>query len=222
MGGIGMGMNGAVLSLVIIIVYVIALMSYCEGQIFQTDINKLEDYDSKLMDARTVAFISLVWSENVRSYVSRSFDQPVWINIWGNKAMQKAIILAQVALYVAVLLPGFSDMILGLRGVAVGINGWLLALIGPVGCVVLCEICKLITKMQKQAYQQETALRRKAKEEEDRSSRVVRQHSQAPTKVKSSAKMAVAHEGDAPPARPPAKKVLQQNKKGVAQCLPIC
>jgi len=40
--------------------------------------------DSKLMDARTVAFISLVWSENVRSYTSRSFDQPAWINLFGN------------------------------------------------------------------------------------------------------------------------------------------
>merc|ERR1711878_138324 len=105
---ISMVMNGAVLSLVIIVVYVIALTTYCDGKVFQTDINQLEDYDNKLMDARTVAFISLVWSENVRSYVSRSFDQPVWINLWGNKAMQKAIILAQVCLYVAVLVPGFS------------------------------------------------------------------------------------------------------------------
>merc|ERR1719251_113842 len=50
---ISMVMNGAVLSLVIIVVYVIALMNYCDGKIFQTDINQLEDYDNKLMDART-------------------------------------------------------------------------------------------------------------------------------------------------------------------------
>merc|ERR1712038_1195976 len=184
MGGIGMGMNGAVLSLVIIIVYVIALMSYCDGKVFQTDINQLEDYDSKLMDARTVAFISLVWSENVRSYVSRSFDQPVWVNLWGNREMQKAIVLAQICLYVAVLCPGFSDLILKLRGIQVGLTGWLLALVGPVGCVVLCEICKLLTKMQKDNYQAELAKRQK----EQAGAGVVRAVSSrgVPTKVKSS------------------------------------
>merc|ERR1712165_58791 len=52
-----MVMNGAVLSLVIIIVYVIALMDYCEGRILQVDINELKGYNDKLMDARTVAFI---------------------------------------------------------------------------------------------------------------------------------------------------------------------
>merc|ERR1719512_59963 len=86
---ISMVLNGAVLSLVIIVVYVIALRQYCDGMILQSDINMLEDYDNKLMDARTVAFISLVWSENVRSYVSRSFDQPVWVNLWGNYQMKR-------------------------------------------------------------------------------------------------------------------------------------
>merc|ERR1719512_428358 len=163
-----MVMNGAVLSLVIIIVYVIALRQYCDGQIFQTEINKIEDYDNKLMDARTVAFISLVWSENVRSYVSRSFDQPVWVNLWGNYQMQKAIIMAQVALYLAVLLPGFSDLILKLRGVDVGLYGWLLALVGPIGCVVLCEVCKLITKAQKQAYQKDLEQRQQTEAQQIR------------------------------------------------------
>merc|ERR1719512_343698 len=102
---LSMVMNGAVLSAVIIVVYVIALMHYCDGMILQSDINMLEDYDNKLMDARTVAFISLVWSENVRSYTSRSFQNPVWHNFLGNSNMQKAIILAQVALYLAVLVP---------------------------------------------------------------------------------------------------------------------
>merc|ERR1719293_587850 len=49
---ISMVMNGAVLSLVIIVVYIIALLNYCEGRVFQVDINQLDDYDSKLMDAR--------------------------------------------------------------------------------------------------------------------------------------------------------------------------
>merc|ERR1719471_1724029 len=152
-----MFMNGAVLSLVIIVVYVISLIKYCDGMILQSDINEIPDYNNKLMDARTVAFISLVWSENVRSYTSRSFDQPVWVNLWGNVQMQKAIVMAQIALYLAVLLPVFSDLILGLRGIAIGGEGWLLAVLGPVGCVILCEICKLITKYQKEQYQQQLA-----------------------------------------------------------------
>merc|ERR1719450_1880313 len=105
-------MNGAVLSAVIIGVYIVSLMHYCDGQVFQADIDKLEDFDSKLMDARTVAFISLVWSENIRSYTSRSFDKPVWHDILGNVNMQKAIIMAQICLYAAVLLPFFSTDIL--------------------------------------------------------------------------------------------------------------
>jgi len=159
---ISMVMNGAVLSLVIVIVYIIALTIYCDGEIFQVAIGQIDNYESKLMDARTVAFISLVWSENVRSYTSRSFDKPVWVNLLGNREMQKAIILAQMCLYIAVLVPGFSDMILGLRGVAVGPKGWLLALVGPIGCVILCELCKCITKMQKEVYQAQLALRQEA------------------------------------------------------------
>merc|ERR1719471_2407597 len=186
-----MFMNGAVLSLVIIVVYVISLIKYCDGMILQSDINEIPDYNNKLMDVRTVAFISLVWSENVRSYVSRSFDQPVWVNLLGNMQMQKAIVMAQVALYLAVLVPGFSDLILGLRGVEVGIYGWLLALVGPVGCVVLCELCKLITKAQKRNYQQQLA--HKQEVEAQGGARMVHKassHRAAPTKIKSSAKLA--------------------------------
>merc|ERR1719367_1011586 len=188
---ISMVMNGAVLSAVIILVYIIALFNYCDGQIFQTNINQLENYKEKLMDARTAAFISLVWSEHVRAYGSRSFDQPVWVNLFGNMQMRKAIVMAQVCLYLAVLLPVFSDLILGLRGVAVGAYGWLLALVGPVGCVVLCELCKLITKMQKQTYQAQLALRQEA--EAQGASMVVRKLSSqrsTPTKIASSAKIA--------------------------------
>merc|ERR1711972_1150796 len=126
----------------------------------QSDINALEDYDNKLMDARTVAFISLVWSENVRSYTSRSFQNPVWVNFLGNASMQKAIFLAQAALYAAVLIPFFSDRILGLRGIAVGLWGWGVALLGPIGCVILCELCKLITAWQSRQYQKELAQKR--------------------------------------------------------------
>ena len=40
-------------------------------------------------------------SENIRAYISRSFTNPMWHDILGNKHMQKAIIMAQVCLYVA-------------------------------------------------------------------------------------------------------------------------
>jgi len=154
---VSMVLNGAVLSAVIIAVYIISLMLYCDGRVFQADIDQLEGFQPKLMNARTVAFISLVWSENVRSYTSRSFDKPIWHNVLGNVHMQKAIVMAQVCLYVAVLVPFFSTDILQLRGLDVGITGWLLALLGPIGCLVLCEACKLITAFQMQRHQRTLA-----------------------------------------------------------------
>jgi len=159
-----MVMNGAVLSLVIIGVYVAALVMYCDGSVFQDDIASLDDAETKLMDARTVAFISLVWAENTRSYTSRSFDKPVWRNVLGNVQMQKAIVLAQICLYAAVLAPYFSDKILQLRGTAIGLEGWGLALAGPLGCLVLCEACKVITALQAQSYQRALAKRQAAAE----------------------------------------------------------
>jgi Ca2+-transporting ATPase len=155
---LSMMLNGAVLSLVIIIVYFLALMHFCDGKFFQADIALLPDFKNKLMDARTVAFISLVWAENVRSYTSRSFNKPVCMDLLGNKNMQKAILLAQICLYVAVLMPVFSTKILGLRGLEVGGVGWAMAIIGPVGCLILCEFCKLITAYQMSMYQKKLAL----------------------------------------------------------------
>merc|ERR1719215_2328984 len=226
---LSMVMNGAVLSLVIIIVYLIALVHYCDGQIYQADISLLDDFDNKLMDARTVAFISLVWSENVRSYTSRSFDKPVWVNLLGNKEMQKAICLAQIALYVAVLVPVFSDMILGLRGIAVGIFGWLLALVGPIGCVVLCELCKLITKMQKQVYQAQLALRQEAEASAGgKSVHKVGSHHGGPSRVKSAIKFQdPVHTNKAAPAPEPKvlgkpAKAKKSNSAGLCKCLTFC
>jgi len=161
---VSMVMNGLVLSAVIIAVYLCSLTLYCEGRIFQTDIDTLEDRDRKLMDARTVAFIALVWSENVRSYTSRSFDKPVWRDVLGNRHMQKAIVLAQICLYAAVLIPFFSDEILGLSGTSVGAQGWLMALSGPVGCLILCEMCKPITGYQMRQYQARLAKRQLAED----------------------------------------------------------
>eukprot|EP00429_Kryptoperidinium_foliaceum_P095749 CAMPEP_0176252094 /NCGR_PEP_ID=MMETSP0121_2-20121125/35333_1 /TAXON_ID=160619 /ORGANISM="Kryptoperidinium foliaceum, Strain CCMP 1326" /LENGTH=742 /DNA_ID=CAMNT_0017591849 /DNA_START=23 /DNA_END=2252 /DNA_ORIENTATION=+ len=61
--------------------------------------------------------------------------------------------MAQLCLYVAVLVPFFSTDILQLRGINIGLQGWLLALVGPVGCLILCEVCKLLTAYQMRKYQ---------------------------------------------------------------------
>jgi len=148
-----MVLNGTVLSVVIIAVYVVSLVHYCNGEIFQDDIQMLDGYENRLMNAQTVAFISLVFSENVRSYTSRSFDKPVWQNLWGNPQMQWAILLALVAMFSAVLIPFFSEEILGLRGRHIGWWGWGVALVGPVATLILCELCKIITSFQMQQHQ---------------------------------------------------------------------
>merc|ERR1712151_782696 len=146
-------MNGAILSAVIIGVYMISLQHFCDGAVIQTDIMKVDDFEENLAKARTVAFISLVYSENIRAYIARSFDQPFWVNLCGNKQMLKAIILAQLALYIAVLVPGISDKILGLRGMDIGLWGWGVSLVGPVGTVIFCELAKIITHMQVRQYE---------------------------------------------------------------------
>merc|ERR1719408_70183 len=70
----------------------------------------------QLVQARTTAFICVVWAENLRAYSSRTFDRPVFENTFSNMAMQKAITLAQIALYLITFLPGLSYPIFGLQG----------------------------------------------------------------------------------------------------------
>merc|ERR1711971_1441172 len=113
--------NGAILAAVIIAIYVLALHHYLDGAIHNDDISALReamgaDYvDENLAKARTVAFISLVFSENVRAYISRSFNRPVWNQLCANITMLYAVVLAQMALYIAVLVPYFSETILELN-----------------------------------------------------------------------------------------------------------
>merc|ERR1712193_490043 len=122
-------MNGMILSAVILVVYLFALHMYV-GEFFQDDMiaNEMETpYKKDLERARTVAFISLVLSENVRAYTSRSFDKPVWTDLWKNKQMQMAIVAAQVALLLAIYTPGLTT-VLGLAGSEIGAKGWGIAL----------------------------------------------------------------------------------------------
>merc|ERR1712232_295315 len=109
--------------------------------------------EENLAKARTVAFISLVYSENVRAYISRSFNRPVWRQLCANITMLYAVFLAQMALYIAVLVPDFSETILELNGRDIGVWGWGVAFLGPLGCLVLCECYKVVTHFQMQNYQ---------------------------------------------------------------------
>jgi len=139
--------NSVILAAVVMSVYTWALDHYI-NEFDATDIAEdIQDeghgsYTAKqLAKARTVAFIALVWSENVRAYTSRSFEQPFFVQLLSNKYMQRAIGLAQAALYVAVLMPGLSD-VLGLKGLEIGGQGWVAALCGALATLVLCELFK--------------------------------------------------------------------------------
>merc|ERR1712227_231870 len=129
-----------------------------------SDILQIDNYEDNLAKARTVAFISLVYSENIRAYIARSFDKPFWVNLCGNREMLKAVVLAQLALYIAVLVPGVSDKILGLRGLDIGAWGWVVALAGPIATVVLCELAKIVTYLQARHYQESLKQKRLAQE----------------------------------------------------------
>lgn len=160
-------LNGLILSVVIIGVYVVSLQHYL-GVVFLSDIlekkkgtpseAEIHDIDMNLSKARTVAFISLVFCENVRAYICRSFSEPVWVDLCTNSVMQRAVLMAQVAMLCAVLIPFFSTDILGLDGLHIGWWGWLFSLVGPAATLVLCELSKLLTKWQMKRYQRQLQL----------------------------------------------------------------
>lgn len=122
-------------------------------QFMHLPMDPLAFVDTQLGKARTVAFISLVYSENVRAYISRSFNKPFWTKLCANKSMQKAICVAQLALYIAVFVPGFNTEILGLDGVAIGFWGWGVSFLGPLLCLIFCELYKIVTDIQIKSYQ---------------------------------------------------------------------
>jgi hypothetical protein len=121
--------NGLILSIAVIVVYIIALDLYvgsldqeeiadavmaemknydlCES-IFTKAPHSLDAFDVKdrcspttrnLLRARTIAFICVVLAENSRAYTSRSFDKPFFVEMCSNSAMQYAILMAQCALW---------------------------------------------------------------------------------------------------------------------------
>jgi magnesium-transporting ATPase (P-type) len=158
-------MNGMILSAVIFGVYLFALHVYV-GEFFQDDMiaDELETpYKENLEKARTVAFISLVLSENVRAYTSRSFDKPVWTDLWKNKQMQVAIVMAQMALLLAVFLPGLTT-VLGLAGLEIGAEGWGIAFAGPILTLILCEMYKVVVASQIRRFNDQVRMLQEAEE----------------------------------------------------------
>jgi magnesium-transporting ATPase (P-type) len=167
--------NGMILSVIIIIVFIIACQHFV-GSLSIEDITALIQEEKalgltttsdQLRKARTTAFISVVWSENVRAYTSRSFDRPFFIDLLTNKAMQKAIALAQSALYLVIFTPVISKDIFGLEGAIIGAEGWLLAIAGSVVCLVICEVYKLVSHNQIKRFQKRVQ-EQQDKEEEER------------------------------------------------------
>ena len=60
--------------------------------------------------------------------------------------MQKGILFTQIALYLAVFIPGLSDTILLLPGADIGWIGWVADWIGGFSSLVLCELYKFAAK----------------------------------------------------------------------------
>merc|ERR1712166_7699 len=102
--------------------------------------------DESIRRARTCAFIALVWAEGFRAYVSRSFENPVWVDTFANPSMNKAVLLAQLTLGLALFIPGLSDSVLGLYVYEIHGFGWFLAAMGSISCLVFCELFKCWSK----------------------------------------------------------------------------
>jgi magnesium-transporting ATPase (P-type) len=98
--------------------------------------------DTSVRRARTCAFISLVWAEGLRAYVSRSFENGFWVGTFDNPSMNKAVLMAQVTLLIALFLPGFNEDVLGLYVYEIHYFGWIFALFGAMGCLLFCELFK--------------------------------------------------------------------------------
>jgi magnesium-transporting ATPase (P-type) len=99
--------------------------------------------ETSVRRARTTCFIALVWAENMRAYVSRSFENGIWIDTLSNPYMNFAIIMAQAALYFALYIPGLNT-VLGLYVDEIHGFGWFLAFIGALSTTILCEIYKCV------------------------------------------------------------------------------
>jgi hypothetical protein len=101
--------------------------------------------ETSIRRARTCAFIALVWAENFRAFSSRSFENGVWVGMFSNPSMNKAILMAQISLYIALWLPGLNE-VLGLYVDEIHGFGWAIAIMGAFSCLIGCECYKMIAK----------------------------------------------------------------------------
>ena len=74
--------------------------------------------------------------------MTRSFENVVWVGMFSNPHMNKAILMAQASLYIALWLPGLNTEVLGLYVSEIHGFGWVLAFIGALSCLVFCELYK--------------------------------------------------------------------------------
>jgi magnesium-transporting ATPase (P-type) len=102
--------------------------------------------EESIRRARTCAFIALVWAEGLRAYVSRSFENPFWVQTFSNPSMNYAVGMAQVTLVIALFLPGLSDTVLGLYVYEIHWFGWFFAALGALACLFFCELFKCWAK----------------------------------------------------------------------------
>jgi magnesium-transporting ATPase (P-type) len=173
----GIVANGALLTVCAMMVYCYCL-HFWVGTLSSTEITgmiKAEEAQAgyeyigstsyMLMRARTAAFVCVVWCENFRAYTSRSFDRWVCEGLLDNWAMQKAIFLAQCALYFVILTPVVRDDVMNLEGQELGLEGWAVGISGGFLCLALCEIYKFVTRGQIARF------REKVKEEQIKLSR---------------------------------------------------
>jgi magnesium-transporting ATPase (P-type) len=173
----GIVMNGLILTVCALLVYCYCLMQWVGTLSGDKIIEMIGDetepvggYSGQtsynLMRARTSAFVCVVWCENFRAYTSRSFDKFVWVGLLDNAAMQKAIAMAQCALYFVILTPGVRDQIMLLEGPELGIEGWAVGIGGGVLCLIICEIYKFATRSQIARFQ-ESVKQLQMKEQEE-------------------------------------------------------
>jgi hypothetical protein len=101
--------------------------------------------EKSIRRARTTAFVSLVWAEGLRAYCSRSFEQPVWVNLFKNSHMNYAVGMAQFTLVLALFIPGLNTEVLGLYVYEIQGFGWFLAFVGAFACLFFCELYKFFT-----------------------------------------------------------------------------
>eukprot|EP00606_Chrysophyceae_sp_TOSAG23-5_P000404 GSChrysophyteH2.ASY1.ANO1.399.1 assembled CDS len=145
----GIVANGLIITLCIFGTYMLALHAYAasgaNGALYEANPDCKVCIETSIRRARTAAFISLVWAENFRAYIARSFENPVWHKTFANPSMNKAILMAQASLYIALFLPGLNEEVLGLYVYEIHGFGWFIAFIGAFATLVSCELYKFIS-----------------------------------------------------------------------------